>query len=369
MGHPETVLIGTADPLERRLLEALLADRCPTRTAEDGRQLREAIRHQLPALVILDSRLTPAGAVDLCRALKIEGSPGPPILALCPAGHGDLHEALLEAGADGVALRPSLPAALLREVEALLARERSRQEASNLEKLLFSVVSAFDSRDESKVGHPERVARMSRRLGERLGLPEEDLLALHKGGILHDIGMLKVPRHIVEKQGPLSPAEFETMKLHTIWGERMCRPVASLERVLPIIRHHHEQIDGGGYPDGLRGEQIPLTARVLAVAEFCDALSSDRPYRPRMSRPDTTRYLREYSRRGWLDPGCVEAFLDILEEEGWPEVPVIEHPTFQLRAEASAPRPADEPLPGAAARRRPDPPDGGSFGDPLPPSA
>ncbi len=217
---------------------------------------------------------------------------------------------------------------------ALVARAQAA-ESANLEKLLFSVVSAFEWREEAKKGHPERMARMTRRLGERMQLSRVDQEALYKGGLLHDIGMIKVPKHVVDKPGALSSEEFELMKLHTIWGERMCRPVRSLQRVLPIIRHHHEQMDGKGYPDGLAGEQIPRLARILAVAEVFDALSSDRPYRPRMSRPEALRYLQEYSNRNWLDPEIVGQFLKMVEEEGWPEIPPLEHEVLNIEPSAS----------------------------------
>ena len=323
----ELILVGTSDLNDMRMLSALLSGHdYDVATAGDGLLVREQVRMKQPDLVLLDSALHGADVAEICRNLKADpDTVNVPVLALVPAGDTSVVQALLRAGADDLVPRPYLADEVLLRLRVHLGKRRIAVEADNLEKLLFSVVSAFESREEAKKGHPERVARMSRRLGERMGLSKADQDALYKGGILHDIGMIKVPKHVVDKPGALTSEEFELMKLHTIWGERMCRPVHSLQRVLPMIRHHHEQMDGKGYPDGLVGEQIPLLARILAVGEVFDALSSDRPYRPRMARSEAVRYLREYSQRKWLDPQVVESFLQMVEQEGWPEVPPLEH--------------------------------------------
>lgn len=327
MESRDLILLGTSDSNDMRMLVALLSGNdFEVATATDAGLLREQFRHRQPDLILVDSHLAGADASDVCRALKSDpDTAGVPVLAIVPLMDFAARHLLLRSGADDLVGRPFMGDEILMRVRVALSRRHMAEEAANLEKLLFSVVSAFESREEAKKGHPERVARMSRRLGERMHLPRDDQEALYKGGILHDIGMIKVPKHIVDKPGALTSEEFELMKLHTIWGERMCRPVQSLQRVLPMIRHHHEQMDGKGYPDGLSGEQIPPLARILAVGEVFDALSSDRPYRPRMSRAEAVRYLREYSQRRWLDPDIVEEFLKMVDEEGWPEVPPLEH--------------------------------------------
>ena len=131
-----------------------------------------------------------------------------------------------------------------------------------------------------------RLAAYSVAMGKALGLAKPDLVALHRGGYLHDIGKISVRDSILFKDGPLTDAEWIEMRNHTIRGEEICRPMKSLAPVLPIIRSHHERWDGGGYPDGLRGEQMPLLARVLQIADVYDALTTARSYKPAL--PHTT---------------------------------------------------------------------------------
>ncbi len=337
MDTRELVLIGTSDMNDLRMMAALLGGNdYDVVTAVDSGTLRDQLRQRQPNLVLVDCHLPGTDILDVLRGMKSDPDMAAiPVIGIVPPTDVNTRQALRRAGADDLVGRPFDGDEILMRVRMALVARAQAAESANLEKLLFSVVSAFESREEAKKGHPERMARMTRRLGERMQLSRVDQEALYKGGLLHDIGMIKVPKHVVDKPGALSSEEFELMKLHTIWGERMCRPVRSLQRVLPIIRHHHEQMDGKGYPDGLAGEQIPRLARILAVAEVFDALSSDRPYRPRMSRPEALRYLQEYSNRNWLDPEIVGQFLKMVEEEGWPEIPPLEHEVLNIEPSAS----------------------------------
>lgn len=327
MEDSELLLLGSGELNDLRMLAALLGGNgYNVVTAPDATLLRDQFRQRQPDLVLLDSRLPGAHAGDVVRALKSDPETAKvPVLGIVPLLDAQAAQGLRQAGVDDLVSRPFDVEELLARVRTALKLREQLEETANLETLLFSVVSAFESREEAKKGHPERVARMTRRLGQRMNLPPADQEALYKGGILHDIGMIKVPKHVVDKPGPLTSEEYDLTKLHTLWGERMCRPVRSLQRVLPIIRHHHEQMDGKGYPDGLAGSQVPYLARILAVAEVFDALSSDRPYRPRMSQAEAVRYLKEYASRNWLDAEVVRNFLAMVDEEGWPEIPAVQH--------------------------------------------
>jgi putative two-component system response regulator len=143
------------------------------------------------------------------------------------------------------------------------------------------------------------------RLGLALGLSKSQLLTLHRGGYLHDIGKIAVPDSILFKPGPLTPEEWAIMRTHPVKGEEICRQARTLLPVLPIIRSHHERWDGTGYPDGLRGEQIPLLARVLQTADVFDALTSARPYKPPLPPAEALRILNEEVRCGWRDAKLV----------------------------------------------------------------
>jgi putative two-component system response regulator len=150
-------------------------------------------------------------------------------------------------------------------------------------------------------------------LGEALGLPSHDLTALYRGGYLHDIGKIGIPDSILFKRGFLSSEEWEVMRSHSVRGVEICRPMKSLWPVLPIIRNHHERWDGSGYPDGLAGDDIPLLARILQVADIYDALTTERPYKSALSPEDAFAVMEQEVRRGWRDPELVPLFASIIQ--------------------------------------------------------
>ena len=134
------------------------------------------------------------------------------------------------------------------------------------------------------------------------------------GGVLHDIGKICIPDSILLKAGKLTEQEWTKMKEHPVRGEAICQPIRSLRAVLPIIRHHHERADGSGYPDGLIGKSIPLTARVLQVVDVFDALTTERPYKKSLTDEEALEVLHNESRRGWWDPEIVRAFADVVRD-------------------------------------------------------
>jgi putative nucleotidyltransferase with HDIG domain len=173
---------------------------------------------------------------------------------------------------------------------------------------------AIDAKDQVTHGHIRRVQRYTMALAEALGVRDQrDLDAIRAAALLHDTGKLAVPEHILNKPGPLTPSEFERMKVHADVGADIIKSIDFPYPVEPIVRHHHENWNGTGYPAGLKGQEIPIGARILSVVDCYDALTSDRPYRPRYSREHAEQVLRE--RRGvWYDPWIVDAFLNIVGE-------------------------------------------------------
>jgi putative two-component system response regulator len=181
-------------------------------------------------------------------------------------------------------------------------------EVGETEAILFALAQAVEQRDSHTAAHCERLAFTSVALGIAMGLDRGILLALYRGGFLHDVGKVGIPDSILFKPGKLTPQEWIVMRSHTTRGVDICRHLKSLDPVVPIIRHHHERWDGSGYPDGLRGEDIPLAARVLQVADIYDALTSPRPYKQAYSPSKALRMIREETERGWRDPAVVELF-------------------------------------------------------------
>lgn len=209
---------------------------------------------------------------------------------------------------------PAEPASQLpnpQDERALASGAEDDFAVAETESILFALAQAVEQRDCQTAGHCERLAFISVALGMAMGLERAQLLALYRGGYLHDVGKVGIPDSILFKPAALTADEWVTMRSHTSRGEEICRHLKSLRPVLPIIRHHHERWDGTGYPDGLRGNQIPLAARVLQVADIYDALISPRPYKHAYTPNEAMAIMRDETEKGWRDPDIMSLFLEM----------------------------------------------------------
>lgn len=280
---------------------------------QDGASLLTRTSTSEPDLFILDVVMPGIGGFEVCTRLKAD-----PATRLVPVvlvtGLGDAESRLqgIEAGADDFLTKPFDRAELLARVRSLLRLKSFTDELDRAESVLFALARSIEARDPYTGGHCERLATFGRALGERLGLPESALVAIERAGTVHDIGKIAIPDRILLKAGPLEDDEWVLMRQHTVTGEEICAPVRSFREVLPIIRSHHERLDGSGYPDGLRGEQIPVTARVLQVVDVFDALTTERPYKKAMTVERALSVLREEMTRGWWDGEVVRTFERLL---------------------------------------------------------
>jgi putative two-component system response regulator len=195
----------------------------------------------------------------------------------------------------------------------MLRHKAAIDSLEEVESILFTLAQTVEQRDHYTAFHCQRLANYSVAMGMTLGLPREDLVALYRGGFLHDIGKISVPDAVLFKQSLLTDAEWEIMRLHTIRGEELCRPMKSLVTVLPIIRSHHERWDGSGYPDGTAGEQIPVLARIMQISDIYDALTTARPYKPALSHAQSLAILEDETKRGWRDAEMVRVFREVCE--------------------------------------------------------
>src|SRR6202012_3955915 len=218
----------------------------------------------------------------------------------------------MRAGAEDFLRKPVNKQELLARTRSLLRLKEFTDELENAETVVFSLALSIEAKDPYTKGHCDRLSSYSEALGRRLGLPAELCVALRRAGVVHDVGKIGVPEHVLLKKGPLTEEDWAIMKQHPVTGERICQPLRSFRHVLPIIRHHHEKLDGTGYPDGLKGEEIPITARILSVVDVFDALTSDRSYRAASTPEEAFRIMQEEVERGWWDARLVKEFARII---------------------------------------------------------
>jgi len=316
--HHQTVLVADDSEANRELLSALLsAEGYQVICAVDGQQALQQVDSDSIDLALLDVVMPRPTGFEVCQAIKSKPETRliPVVLLTSLNGDSDRIHGIM-CGADEFLNKPVNKQELLARVHSLLRLKQFTDELDNAETVLFSLALAIEAKDPYTEGHCDRLSKYSVAMGQKLGLPEQLLVALRRGGLIHDIGKLAVPEHILLKPGPLTPEERKIMEQHTLEGERICAPLKSFRNVLPIIRHHHEKQDGSGYPDGLKGEQIPLTARILQVTDIYDALTTDRPYRKALPVEKAMAIMREEVKRGWWDGSLVNELEVLVTESG-----------------------------------------------------
>lgn len=195
-----------------------------------------------------------------------------------------------------------------------LLKDEYEQEKENIEDVIISLAKAIEAKDKYTEGHTERVKALAVKVGQKFALAPERLRILETAAMIHDIGKIGVPELILNKPGKLTDEEYNIIKNHPVIGEEICRPLSTLVNTREIVRHHHEKLDGSGYPDGLAGDEICLEARILAVVDIFDALYSDRPYRSRMAIEDCFSILRAETDAGKLDRIVVEKLIELVEK-------------------------------------------------------
>jgi len=304
-----TVLVVDDSAANRELIEACLADvECRVRLAGDGPSALAAIESAAPDLVLLDVQMPGMDGYAVCK--RIKANPRlrlVPVVMITALDRSEDRVQALEAGADDFMSKPVERLELVARVRSALRLKTVYDRLDSAEQVIYSLAAAVEAKDSYTERHTNRVAESARYLGSRMGLPEEDLDALYRGGIIHDIGKIGVPDAVLLKPGPLDANELVLMRAHPEIGENIVRPLRSGSDLLPIVRHHHEAFDGRGYPDGLRGTAIPLLARIVAVCDAFDALTNDRPYRSRLSEREAIAILTGGAGRQW-DPQLVSLF-------------------------------------------------------------
>ena len=337
------LLLVDDDPGLRALLRATLdAVDVEVDDAEDATTALTAIRQRRPDAIVLDVNLPGLDGLSFCRQLKRDRATREIPIVVLTGSDGGTADAALDAGADSFLRKPFSPLELLAIVERLAGglygipfratKKREPQEqlllyARDLRHLLeiergqrhllesayhetvAALATALETKDTGTRAHSQRVQRYAMELTKAVGPDLIDDQSTEYGFLLHDVGKIGIPDEILLKPGPLTPAERRRMETHTVLGEQMLRGVAFLHgEGLRVVRSHHERWDGSGYPDGIGGTEIPLGARIFAVADALDAMTSDRPYRKAMSWAAASREILSESKRQF-DPQVVDAFM------------------------------------------------------------
>jgi putative two-component system response regulator len=307
------LVVDDHDRVRERVVETLVDLDYEVRQARDGREALQSVRLEPPDLVLTDLQMPVVDGIVLCRELKTD-----PVLRLIPVvvmtsePSPENELAAISAGADGFFAKPANQRTFAARIQVLVRERALNQRLDPAENVLFATARAVAARNPFALAHSERVGQYARALGAACGLSSDECELLYTAGTLHDIGKIGVPDAVLLKAGPLDAVELEAMREHPVLGAWICSSLQSVQPALPIIRHHHERFDGLGYPDGLRGTDIPFLARMAAVADGWDAMVTPRPYRGERPTTEALAELVHGSGTQW-DPALIEAFRDLVE--------------------------------------------------------
>ncbi len=280
-------------------------------TATSGAEALAAVAARPPDLILLDAMMPGLDGFAVCAQLKSAPATRliPVVMVTALAATEDRLRGI-EVGADDFLSKPVSRLELTTRVRSLLSAKRYLDDLEEAERVILALAKAIEARDGYTEAHTERVSAGAVALGRRVGLPAAQLEVLYHGGMLHDVGKIGIPEAVLGKPGALSAPEAALMRTHPLRGVEICGPLRSrlIRKALPIIRHHHERIDGGGYPDGLGGAEIPLLARIMAISDAYDAMTSDRPYRRGMAAAEALSLLRQGAGSQW-DTDLVTEFV------------------------------------------------------------
>lgn len=306
-----TILLVDLASAERENWKAFLENQqYSVLTADNAESARRLCLELQPDLVLLHDHLPQVRSFELCRRLKEDPvNQLTPVVLVSAAPTPREVEQGRDAGAADFWGMPSSLGDWLGRIESLLKLKNLLDEQAK--GVILSLARSIEARHSLTDGHSDRLRDCAVQLGKSLSMTEEDLEELRLGCLLHDIGKMAVPDRILLKPGRLNPQEMEIMRQHAVMGEQICAPLKLFRPILPIIRHHHERMDGTGYPDGLSAEEIPLKARILQVADVYDALINDRPYREAFTPEEALEILRQEAAHGWMDVSLVWKFARI----------------------------------------------------------
>ncbi len=282
--------------------------------ADSGSMAVDLVTEKQPDLILLDVMMPGMDGFEVCQILKQNDHTRLiPVIFITALNDRRSRIRGIEVGADDFLTKPFDRVELAARVKSLVRQKQLNEDLDHAEQVLFSVARAIESRDPNTGDHCERLVKLGQAFGEYLNLPRNQIRDLMWGGYLHDIGKVGIPDAVLLKQGKLTAEEWENMRLHVSIGEQICQPLRSMRGVIPIIRHHHERWDGSGYPDGLKGNDIPYLAQVFQVLDIYDALTSERPYKRSFTSEEALTVMLEETNSGWRNPELMRQFVAFIK--------------------------------------------------------
>lgn len=310
---PCVVVAGESADTRRQIAAMLSGEPWHIVSTADGSAVLELVQRQAADLVLMDSCLAGLDGFEVTRRLRRDGvSRLLPVVLISGVDDIANRVAALEAGADDFLSKPLERNELLARARSLLHLKALRDQLEDARQVIFALAKAAEAKDPFTLEHAERVADSAGELARRIQLPADVIRQIHVGALIHDVGKLAVPDHVLNKPGPLTEDEFELVKSHTIVGAEIVSPLSSQGHLVAIVRNHHERYDGSGYPDRLAGQEIPLAARIVGVCDAYDAMVNQRPYRSAMPHRMAIQELLAGREKQW-DGGLVDAFVAIQE--------------------------------------------------------
>ena len=318
MDQQPLILIADDNEINIQLIKAQLQNQgYRISTAQDGQEALEKIFELLPDLVLLDIMMPKLDGFEVCKQIK-ENPKTQFIPVVVLTALSDMQDKIkaLELGADDFITKPFNKLELRTRVKSLLRMKELHDEMDSSVDVIGAMITALEAKDEYTKGHSERVSKLAIQLAKRCGLDEATQRRLERAGLLHDIGKIGLSENILHKQGSLTEEEIEQIKQHPDLGYKILLPLKSMAPILNIVRSYHERCDGKGYPDGLTREQIPMEARILAIADMYDSMTSTRPYREGVSGEEAMKRMEGIVGTGQFDDEILQKFMLMIKEEG-----------------------------------------------------
>lgn len=310
------VLVVDDHPSSRMTAVALLSlEGYEVLEAASGSAALARVVESNPDLILLDVMMPGMDGFEVCRHLKEnEQTRLIPVVFITALNDRRSRIMGIEVGGDDFLSKPFDRLELAARVKSLVRQKRLNEDLDHAEQVLFSIARAIESRDPDTGDHCERLVAMGKAFGEYIQLSRTETRNLMWGGYLHDIGKVGIPDAILLKKGRFTPEERTIMNQHVMIGEQICKPLRSMQGVIPIIRHHHERWDGSGYPDGLKGHAIPYLAQIFQIIDIYDALTSERPYKEALTPAAALDVIDQETAKGWRNPKLVEQFTEFIQQ-------------------------------------------------------